>query len=246
MELLLSKLDEKLNKQTLTITANMMEVLENRLTPIIEENNILKSKVAKLEEKLHSIEKDKRKYNVIFFGTNEKGKNETELVDYIKEIVLETGTYMDSHEISNIYRIGQATSKCRPVVVSLTTTWKKHLILKNKANLPQGMYVKEDYPKEVLEIRKNLQLKVEEERKRGNIAFIKYDKLVVKTPNEINREKRKREKSGSPNTPTQKKIYNTNSIKKKQPSSTNNILKPNILNYVGRDRSASLPENSKN
>lgn len=35
-----------------------------------------------------------------------------------------------------------------------TTTWKKHLILRNKRNLPTNVYFKEDFCKEVLKIRK--------------------------------------------------------------------------------------------
>lgn len=252
MEVLLSKLDEKLNKQTLTITAavtaNIMEVLENRLAPIIEENKDLKQKVSKLEQKIDSMEKEKRKNNLIFFGTDEKGKTETELVDYIKETVLETGLYLDSHEISNIYRIGQPSSKCRPVVVSFTTTWKKHLILKNKANLPSGIYIKEDFPKDVLITRKELHSKVEEEKKKGNIAYIKYDKLVVKHPYDSNREKRKREQSSSPKSAPQKKLTTKNtetSTNKSTSTSSKQIIKPNILNYVARERSTSLSETTK-
>ncbi|CAF4950675.1 unnamed protein product [Pieris macdunnoughi] len=55
-------------------------------------------------------------------------------------------------EINNIYRIGKTEpNKIRPVVVSLTTTWKKHLILRNRSNLQEGVYIKEDYPKEITE-----------------------------------------------------------------------------------------------
>ncbi|XP_063618245.1 uncharacterized protein LOC134791133 [Cydia splendana] len=62
-----------------------------------------------------------------------------------------------------------------------------------------GIYMKEDYSKEVLEKRKQLQSQVEEEKKKGNIAFLVHDKLVVKKPKENTREKRKREESKSPN-----------------------------------------------
>ncbi|GBP47410.1 High-affinity choline transporter 1 [Eumeta japonica] len=55
----------------------------------------------------------------------------------------------------------------------------------------------EDFPKEVLAKRKALQEKLKEERKKGKIVFLKYDKLVVKE-NESIKEKRKRETSSSP------------------------------------------------
>ncbi|CAH0714155.1 unnamed protein product, partial [Brenthis ino] len=87
-------------------------------------------------------------------------------------------------------------------------------------------------------VRKQLQPQLEEERKKGNIAYLKYDKLIVKKPTDKTRDKRKREDSGSPNSSTQKKI-NSKSVSKE-------IKGPNILNYVGRGRTASLSEISKN
>lgn len=253
MELLLAKLDEKLNQQTLLITTavtnNVMEALNEKLSNIMEENNNLKKKVTYLEHKLNMVEKEKRKNNLIFFGTQELDKTETELVDYIKELIVDTGVHLDSQEINSVQRIGRWTGKKnRPVVVSFSSIWKKHLIMKNKTNLPQGIYIKEDFPKEVLEKRRQLQVQVEEERKKGNIAFIKYDKLVVRTSSETSRDKRKREESGSPNMSQQKK---TNTQNKPTPTlpekaSTNTIVKPGILNYVERTRSASLSGPSKN
>ncbi|CAH0713782.1 unnamed protein product, partial [Brenthis ino] len=123
------------------------------------------------------MELEKRKYNLVFFGIEESGKLEAEMVDYIKDIIKETGTHIDSQEIKNIYRIGKNNNKSRPVVVTLTSLWKKHTILKNKANLPPGINVKEDYTKEVLEKRKKLQPQLEEERKKGNIAYLNMTNL---------------------------------------------------------------------
>lgn len=250
MDLLLSKLDEKLQHQTLTITAaitkNVMDALEEKIAPIIEENKNLKTKIIKLEQKLNFMEKEKRKFNLIIFGTEENGKREAELVDYIKELILETGTYIDSHEISNIYRIKTSKpSTSQPIVITLSTIWKKHLILKNKKKLPPGIYIKEDYPKDIVEIRKKLQPKVDEEIKKGNIAFIKYDKLVIKNPNENSRDKRKREQSKSPPTSTQKKANTNKKIEETNNKTlTKQVIKPNILNYIARERP--LPEISKN
>lgn len=230
------KLEEKLDKQaeiiTLSVTKNVMEAIDDKIKTISEENKVLKNKVSELENKLQIYEREKRKSNLIFFGVDERGKSEHELVDYIKEIIEDMGVHMNSQEICNIYRIGKpAENKNRPVVITITTQWKKHLIQKNRVNLPQGIYFKEDFPKEVLETRKKLQQSLEEERKKGNLAYIKYDKLVVKKPRDTNREKRKREKTISPTT--------TASSTKKQ---VTNILKPNILNYVSRGNTSSISE----
>lgn len=246
MELLLLKLDEKLLKQTETITQsvtkNVMEALDEKMKIVIEENNKLKIKVLELEEKLKTADREKRKSNLVFFGIEEKGKSEGELVDYIKDLIVDMGVHLDSQEISNIYRIGRQTENMnRPVVVSITTQWKKHLILKNKTNLQSGINVKEDYSKEILEKRKQLQPQLVEEKKKGNIAYIKYDKLIVIKPKDNNREKRKRETSSSPKLSSQKKASTSKlSYNPTQPlpkASMKDSFRPNILNYVERARS---------
>ncbi|XP_047537878.1 craniofacial development protein 2-like [Vanessa atalanta] len=68
--------------------------------------------------------------------------------------------------------------------------------MKNKKNLKE-IYITEDYSKEVLQKRKQLQAELVEERKKGNFAYLKYDKLIVKQNNN-QQEKRKRESSASP------------------------------------------------
>lgn len=255
----MAKLDEKLDHQTklitTSVTQNVMAALDEKLKVISEENAQLKNKISELELKLKLVDKDKRKNNLVFFGIGEeKATTETELVDYIKDIIIEMGVHFEVFEISNIYRIGKKEhDKNRPVVVSLTTTWKKHVILRNRPNLPEGVNIKEDFPKEIIEKRKQLQPQVEEEKKKGNIAFIKYDKLVIKKTRENNREKRKRETSGSPKKPSQKKANARNT--QGTPTTSNNvpsnsvtkeIIRPNILNYVERGRSTSLSDLSKN
>lgn len=259
MEILLAKLEEKLDQQTelitTSVTQNVMAALNEKLKTITEENAQLKNKICELELKLKFVDRDKRKNNLVFFGIEEgKAKTETELVDYIKDIIIEMGVHFEAFEINNIYRIGKKElNKNRPVVVSLTTTWKKHMILRNRSNLQEGVNIKEDYPKEIIEKRKHLQLKVEEEKKKGNMAFIKYDKLIIKKTHENNREKRKRETSGSPKNPSQKKVnacstQSTSITLNNAPSktATKEIIRPNILNYVERGRSASLSNLSKN
>lgn len=250
MELLLNKLDEKLMKQieliTNSVTKSVMEVLDVKMELITEENKQLKNKISELELKLKRTDIDKRKSNLVFFGVDEKIKFEEQLVDFIKTIIVDMGVHMDSHEISKIYRVGQRTeNKNRPVIVTITTQWKKHIILKNKPNLPQGINIKEDYPKEILDKRKQLQPLLEEEKKKGNIAYLKYDKIIVKKPND-NREKRKREISDSPKTLTQKRANTNKSLHSPPPrntlpnSFTKEIIRHNISNYV--ERATSEPQ----
>ncbi|KAI8422948.1 hypothetical protein MSG28_014051 [Choristoneura fumiferana] len=255
MELLLQKLDEKLDRQaeqiTQSVTRNVMEGIDDKMNKLMEENKYLKNKMSELESKINLLESEKRKNNLVFFGVEEEGKSETELVDYIKETIEGTGVHINSQEINKVYRIGRKTeNRNRPVVASFTTIWKKHLILKNKPNLPPNIYVKEDYSKETLEIRKQLQPQVEEEKKKGNIAYIKKDKLIVIKPKDNSREKRKRETSGSPGQSNQKKASTNNVLKNTtQPPSKNHrseIIRPNILDYIEKTRSDPQPNSPKN
>lgn len=253
MEILLTKINEKFDEQTITlttsITKNVMEALDEKMKILMDENSNLKEKVTKLEQKITFLENEKRKKNLVFFGIEENGKTDFELVDFVRDLLVESGTHIDGQEISGIHRIGARSEKNRPVIISLTTTWKKQIILRNKRNLPPNVYVKEDFPKDILEIRKQLQPKLVAERKNGNIAYIKYNKLIVKKPNDVNREKRKRVTNGSPTTSSHKKS-NTN-IDKNIPreqllSTTKETTKPNLFTQITRGRTASMSDLTKN
>uniref|UniRef100_A0A2H1V475 SFRICE_041038 n=1 Tax=Spodoptera frugiperda TaxID=7108 RepID=A0A2H1V475_SPOFR len=253
IEMLWSKLDDRLKEQTATITTavtqNIMEAIDEKLKNLSEENTILKTKISTLEQKLANNEREKRKQNLVFFGVQEQEKSELELVDYIKEIVIETGTQLESHEITKVHRVGQRSSnKNRPVIVTLGSVWKKHIIMRNKARLAPGINVKEDLPKEVIEKRKQLQPQLEEERKKGNWAYFKYDKLIIKKYTDSTRDKRKREESISPNAVNQKKTLSKNKSPTNPSTKTvvKEIVKPNILNYIERGRALSLSELPKN
>lgn len=246
MERLFQKLDEKLDKQaeqiTQSVTKNVTDAIDDKMNAIIEENKFLKNKVDELENKIKSLNSEKRKNNIVFFGIEEHGKTELELIDYTKKIIEEAGVHIYSEEICNIYRIGKKmVNKNRPVVVSLTTQWKKHLILKNRSNLPSSIYIKEDYCKETLEKRKQLQPQLEEERKKGNIAYLKRDKIVVLEPKDQNRDKRKRESSSSPNETAQKKLSTNNLLRNTSQNTTkiqkSEVIKPSMLNYIEKTRS---------
>ncbi|VVD03755.1 unnamed protein product [Leptidea sinapis] len=56
---------------------------------------------------------------------------------------------------------------------------------------------------------KALQPQLLEERKKGNIAYLKYDKIIIKEPN-TNNDKRKREQSTSPQSPSKTQPKNNN------------------------------------
>ncbi|KAF9418052.1 hypothetical protein HW555_005036 [Spodoptera exigua] len=137
-------------------------------------------------------------YNLIY-GLKEGEKSTTELINYTKQkFQEELDITLGDYDINRIYRIGKITNKGRPrpTLLSFTNGWKKSEIIKNKKK-SKVLYIADDYSKETLEKRKALLPKLKEERNKGNIAYLKYDELIIKENSTAN-EKRKREPSASP------------------------------------------------
>ncbi|CAH0727985.1 unnamed protein product, partial [Brenthis ino] len=108
-------------------------------------------------------------------------------------------------DIEYVSRMGKKSDKTRPIIVTLTTMGKKIELLKNKKMLQNSgtYYIKEDFPPEVLEERKKLNIQLQREREQGKKAYIKYNKLVI-LPEKVNsqQERQKRILSQSPETAT--------------------------------------------
>ncbi|XP_028168219.1 uncharacterized protein LOC114358448 [Ostrinia furnacalis] len=200
-QLLFDKMKLEMQQQSVeiteSITNNIMSRLEEKLIPIIEENKSLKLKIETQEKEIEYLKREKRNNNIIIFGVDETEKTTLELMDMLKKTFKnDINIDIEDNAINNLYRLGKKSiegNKPRPVFCSFVNGWKKNEIMKNKKHLKK-IYVTEDYPKEILAKRKALQAELIEERKKGKIAFLKYDKLVVK---ETINEKRKRETSSS-------------------------------------------------
>ncbi|CAB3219824.1 unnamed protein product [Arctia plantaginis] len=239
-QLLFDKLQIEMQKQTMelqtSITNNIMESLDEKLQPIIAENKILKTKLGKLEIEVESLKRAKKQNNLIFFGIKEDEKSNLELLQKVKKILgTDLSINLEDYEVNNIYRIGKKLSdKARPTLVTFVNEWKKNEVRKLKKNL-KDVYISEDYTKDVLEKRKMLQPQLMEERKKGNIAYLKFDKIIIKGKNNPNNDKRKREISTSPQCNTQPR--------KQQNLMPTNINRLNAYELM-RIRSNSLPSNS--
>ncbi|XP_052739952.1 uncharacterized protein LOC128198449 [Bicyclus anynana] len=205
-QLLFDKMKMEMQNQTTELSNIILEKMDEKLKPVLEENKILKLKVENLERKVELLERDRKNNNIIIHGLPEKEQSIVDLINNIKECFsYELNINIENNEINKIYRIGKKNNneKPRPTLLSLVSGWKKTEIMKNKKKL-QVLYITDDYPKEILEIRKSLQPKLLEEKKKGNFAYIKYDKLIVKE-NSKTTDKRKRELSTSPQAELQSK-----------------------------------------
>ncbi|XP_063545792.1 uncharacterized protein LOC134753782 [Cydia strobilella] len=152
-----------------------------------------------LEEKLCELEKNEKENNIILFGLQEDENSTDELFEKVKEKVKnDLNIELSFNEINKIHRIGRKSAenkaKGRPVRVAFVREIKKRQIMKERKQF-KDIYASEDYPKEIQSKRKELQTKVQEEREKGNTAYINYDKLVVLKGNI---DSRKRPPSRSP------------------------------------------------
>ncbi|CAH0716339.1 unnamed protein product, partial [Brenthis ino] len=203
-KILFDKMKIEMQSQTAelkdSITKSIMDKIDDKLIPLVEENKTLKIKVEKLEKEIDFMKRAEKKNNIIVFGLEEKETSTFELLKEFKEhLKQDLNITIEDYEINKIHRLGtknREIKKSRPVLCSFVSNWKKNEIIKNKKNLSK-INISEDYSKEVLEKRKTLQAKLAEEKKKGNIAYLKYDKLIV-IENKKNQDKRKRESSTSP------------------------------------------------
>lgn len=199
---------------TETITNTIMDRMDIKLEPILAENKNLKSRVERLEKEIEYLKKEKRNNNIVIFGLKEENNSTIELLHTVLKIFREgLGISVEEWEVSKIHRIGKInkeSDKARPVLLSFVNSLKKNEIMKKKNLLKTNrIYISEDYPKEVIEIRKALQPKLIEARKKGHTAYINYDKLIIKDNKEIKKDKRKREVSMSPQSNSQPRKQQT-------------------------------------
>lgn len=213
-----------------TIIHNINEKFKNLET----KNEQLEQKIETQKLKIDNFEKFIRRKNLLIFGVEEHEKSYHELEEKVLNIISKKLNIKCEHNnIESVRRLGKKSNKIRPIVITLATMGLKIQIQKNKKMLDTTpYYIKEDYPLEVLNKRKELQIEVEEARKQGKKAIIKYDKLVIldnKHQNtqfeKIKNNNKKRNLSESPETTT-----NPTDRGKQNKSKPSKINKTNTIN----------------
>lgn len=195
----------ELEKQTAiitqSITETLMRSLDDKIQPILEENKKLKEEIETLNRKMKHLDDMNRKNNLLLHGVKEAEKSYEELFNTIKNILSENlDIKISKFEINKYHRLGpKQDDKTRPILITFTSQQKRSEILINKKKMPQHTYITEDFSKETIEARKNLQLQLKQEKERGNIVFIRNNKLVIKEKSEAGKRKREASTPTSPN-----------------------------------------------
>lgn len=190
--------------------AEMKEDIKNTINNNINEkfkcleikNIFLETKIDEQNKKINYLERHIRRKNLVLFGVEDNERSYEELENKIITIInMYFNVPCDNNNIESVRRVGKKGEKPRPVVITFNTMGLKIKIQKNKNALQNTQfYIKEDYPVEILNKRRELQTQLQNEREAGNIAFIKYDKLIVqqKNKNPKNNQLSKRNLSESP------------------------------------------------
>lgn len=159
MLLLLEKMTEKMNNQTTTITENITSIIlqkvDEKIKPLVEENEKLKNEVEKLSKKIENLETNAKRNNILIHGIPEINEEKPEnLTAVITTTLSEIDVQIEHGEIDRALRLGKKTNvdgRVRPILLATTTLQKKIEILKNKKKMRTGTYITQDLTKEALQ-----------------------------------------------------------------------------------------------
>lgn len=194
-DMFFNKIKSEMEQQTQLI----LQRVDEQIKKLLIENVELREKLEKSEIKIKNLEEKNRRKNLIVYGITEKNDIKQDQIENFCDIIEnDLSIKINKNEVENAHRLGKSMeNKDRPLLVSFITKWKREEIFRNKKKLRKGIYILEDFSKEILEKRKELQQELLREREKGKIAYLKSDKLIVKERTET----RKRDLSISPNTP---------------------------------------------
>lgn len=243
---MLRKIQNELNEQKATIvqsadkvteqvTKNINNTLEEKFKTLNVKYDNLKEQLENQEKRLYFLEKQSKQRNIVIFGLAE---TETSYANLEKNVLSFMNQYfsagLDRRDIQATSRIGKKAEKIRPITVTFTSLGTKIEIFKQRRLLKDTTYyIKEDFPQQVLEKRRELQEQLKIEIEKGNFAFIKYDRLITYSKNTTTPGNKKRTLPISPN-------YNDLS----QPEPKAQVNKKNKT-QTGLRRSSSIPEGVK-
>lgn len=161
---------------------NYKKQFEQKFVTTAENLETHERKISQIEQQWKYQDKLNREKNIIIFGIKEEEKSRNELENICLELLNKTLKIDTSiFEVDNLYRKGnKGQGKTRPILMKFTSRRKVIDILSNKKYLKEtNIVISEDFPKEIIEERKQLIPLMKEFRKEGKHAIIKYDRLYV-------------------------------------------------------------------
>ncbi|CAH2103522.1 unnamed protein product [Euphydryas editha] len=215
---------EEMKEMQSNITNIINSNVNEKFKEIESKHCILSQKLEEQQGKIEYLERLGRKKNLVFFGIAEDEENyfqlQAKIINFLNENMKMS---CDISDIEYIRRIGKKQATPRPIIVTFLTMGKKLETIRNRKYLKGSKYnINEDFPRHILEKRKNLQAELQKQREQGKFAVLKYDKIVILNKRtQRNEYSKKRALSSSPViNKTQKFSTNSQQAKKNKNSIT--------------------------
>jgi len=150
----------------------------------------LEKNVESLLEKTDDLENRSRRNNLCFEGIPEQlhGHESWEKSEEKIKNLVSNKLHIDTDDliIERAHRVGRKkpdSTKPRPIIAKFLSFKDRDAVLKARKNLKgTRQIIREDFSDRVLQKRKDLLPQMNEARNEGKIAYLSYDKLIIKQP----------------------------------------------------------------
>ncbi|KAF9417453.1 hypothetical protein HW555_005456 [Spodoptera exigua] len=114
-QLLFEKMKIEMQNQAVSISNTIMDRIDEKLKPVLEENKKLILKVENLEKKIEFLERDKKGNNIIIYGLKEGEKSTRELIENAKnKFQKELNLVLEDYDINKIHPFGKPNKDDKP------------------------------------------------------------------------------------------------------------------------------------
>lgn len=187
-------------KISLQFTQGEVDTIKEEKRKLTESTDTVQNDFYKVCENLHDItdkleylEGQSRRKNLVFEGVLESpGETWADAEEKINQLLREKLQLQHPVEMERVHRVGKPGGRDwpRPIIAKLLR-WKDREAILQRAKQLKGtkIYINEDYMDSIKMKRKELMPELRAARERGDIAFLRYDKLIVRprtsTPNQV-------------------------------------------------------------
>ncbi|KAM7306031.1 uncharacterized protein ISCGN_015927 [Ixodes scapularis] len=161
----------------------------DKLTDYVEVIKDLNRRIDSLEnlvrqqaEKLIEFETRSRRHNLLVFGLlEENGESESTLKAAVVDTLFRETLGVQVQTVERIHRLGKKKpGSPRPVILGFYDSREKEQVLRNCRKLKGSQIrISNDYPKEIVEVRKKLWASASVDRNNGKRVTLVHDKLKV-------------------------------------------------------------------
>ncbi|KAJ8385857.1 hypothetical protein AAFF_G00179230 [Aldrovandia affinis] len=153
----------------------------SKLSEIDSEVSIVAANIRSFLPKLDYLEGQSRRNNIVIDGIQESGNESWAQSEEKVRKLLSDKLKLTGIEFERVHRTGRSTGeRTRPIVAKFFRYKDKVRVMEKAKDLKgTNVYINEDYTDVVRQKRKELIPAMKAARERGDIAFLRHDKLIV-------------------------------------------------------------------